>query len=144
MTNTVQTISKITTVTKDATVRSVAGMGWTVLLTNLRTWQRVPWSLWCWCLLSSCSRMLAASWGHWAPYCTLTYALSWTHRGSPWCTPTMGKSQLPWRSRSCHEGLFLMNKNRRWLGRFLVFKLLKSFYIKLSILVHKQKREPSL
>lgn len=47
MTNTVQTTSKTTIVTRDATVRSVAGMGWTVLLTGQKTWQRVPWSLWC-------------------------------------------------------------------------------------------------
>lgn len=46
MTNTVQTTSKTTTVTRGATVRSVVGMGWTVLLTSLRTWQRVPWLLW--------------------------------------------------------------------------------------------------
>lgn len=47
MTSIVQTTSKITTVTRDATVRSVAGTGWTVLLTDLRTWQRARWSLWC-------------------------------------------------------------------------------------------------
>lgn len=46
MINTVQTTSKTTTVTRGATVRSVVGMGWTVLLTSLRTWQRVPWLLW--------------------------------------------------------------------------------------------------
>lgn len=42
MTNTVQTTSKTTTVIRDATARSVAGMGWTALRTSLRTWQRAP------------------------------------------------------------------------------------------------------
>lgn len=61
MTNTVQTTSKTTTVIRDATVRSVAGMGWTVLPTSLRTWRRAPWSSWFSCPLSSCCRILEAS-----------------------------------------------------------------------------------
>lgn len=92
MRSTAPTTLQMAIVTRVVTLRSVAGIGWTVPARSGSFWLEGFWSSQFFCLLKSCCAPVPTFCSDSALFCAPHCASAWTHVARPWSSPITGQA----------------------------------------------------